>query len=373
MELPHLTLYLRRLRAVVPGMRWREQLQTARVQFLVQVLLWACLAVAVKLCYVPVRDALQLDRPTVFYAAVVLTAFFPLLTAAYAMHQLCLPLAEGEHAASLPQPEWFIAPLGNAAALLGVLANVLLQILPGMVGLALIVLITGYAAGNDLPFETQIFLGQLTWQQFTMLPHYLLLAACLSLALRNTQSRSLWQPILAGAAALHLPAALDMGLQGNRATSEWYWYPFHPWQFWLGLGVVPFCGAVLLLLGWLLVSSTRRAATSPTALLALLGAVVGVLALFQYELLARASLVLPSLFIVDLWSVSTRYKELLARALWPSAPGTFLGGNLARQGYGMWHTIVPTAVDFYFWWSLAALVFWWRTALACLQAARRES
>jgi hypothetical protein len=366
LELPHLTLYLRRLRGARPGLPWRQQVQTARVQLLLQVLGWSAAALAAGLAATPASEALYLDRRSLFYAVLVLAGFFPYLAAAQQMQQLCSPLASG----SPEQPEWFGAPLSSARVLLGVLGSAGLQLLPGLLGVGLIAFSAGTATGTALTTEANLFLGQLAWQALTMLPHYLLLAACLALALRHTRAQAIWQPLLAAAAALHLPGALNFALQGNRGISQWYWYPFTPAKTALSLVALPAALLILALLGWLLLRAAREAPAKPGALFYLLGLLAAGLGLYQYELFAQDSWYIPETGVVDIWSPATRYFELLGRALCPSAPGTFLAAQQSRAGFGAWYWLVPGSVYFYFWWSLAALVFWWRLALRCLDAAR---
>jgi hypothetical protein len=348
-----------------------QQWRSARTQYLLQILGWAGTAVAVHLLYRPLAHELGIDPLSLFFAATAVAAYFAYFAAAYQTNQLCVPLAAGDSLGG-GQPEWYGAPVNGRRILLGVPASAIVQLFPGMLGLALIMLSLGSATSEQLSAQTRTYYGQLTWQMFTMLPHYLLVAACLSLALRGTPFRQLWQPVYAAVAAVHVPACLDLTLQGNRGISEWYWYPFSEWRAFLNLGAIPCVALLLLVLHSLLRSAALHAPSRPTGLYILLCTGAAWLALYQYDLLAANSGWLPDPPILSSWSPSARWFDLMARSLWPSAPGSYIESSLWNTGFGPQRWLVPHSVQFYCWWSLAALVMWWHCALGCLAAARNQ-
>ena len=355
---------------VPPGARWYGQLLHGKLGLLLQVWGWAIAAVAVAQGLRHLGSQIDfLGRP-LLYLCIIAAAFVPYLTAARAMGELAHLPSAGNRTTALGPPEWYASPLSSGAALLGALLTALLLALPGLLGAAAIGLLGADAVHGAFDFRMNLNLGPLLLAQLTMLPAFLLIASCLGLALRNTIARGIWPWTLAAAAALHAPASLNVMLQGNRFMSPWYLYPFHGGPALLQLASVP-CAVALLALGaWLLIKAARDGPQQPVGLYVLLLLTTLVLPVYQYELLARDCGGFPALRLIDLTSPQTRYFELLARALFPSAPGTFLTPELRALGFGHLAWLVPSSLDYYFWWSLAALVFWSCAAVTCLESAR---
>ncbi len=209
MELPHLTLYFRRLRAPLHDAPGQGIAQWTRLQFLAGLLLLPLLALLMKvglllLQRVTPYDSLALDNALLpAYAGVLgVIACTWGYTAGASQLQLLwadlgqLPPRQGER---LDSPEWYGSSLPDSTAFGGIVAAGLWAALPPLAGGAwgLLILALGIPTEDGARQLHSCALYILSVLDITRLPHFLLAMGCLVLTFRRHWIRPLL-PLIGG-------------------------------------------------------------------------------------------------------------------------------------------------------------------------------
>jgi hypothetical protein len=206
MELPHFTLYLRRLTAQPPGLGWREQLRTPRLQLWLQLYVWAalCLLVPVLLEHWEVLyQLLSFDTEDSTFCLLVLGACFLL----YPATQQAALLGQTAHSApggSSGDLDWYATPLPSWNALLGICCAAVLAMLPGLVGYGLLIFTVAANSAGWSAGELRVDALRL----INVLGTFILIASCLAPALRKAWGRVLWPHLLIAVAASGIGSTL---------------------------------------------------------------------------------------------------------------------------------------------------------------------
>jgi len=276
-------------------------------------------------------------------------------------------LARGEDGR---EPDWYATPISDGAAVLGALATTGLAALIPLALLVVFVLLDAHTAGTSWPE-----FGPALWFSLIRLPHFALLAACLMLALRRSAlTRSLpW--ILATAAML--TAFWDVSLIYHHYATGYALGDIRWVSCCLAVGL-----ALLIAVQAWLASLSAHGSVRADLYLAL-GAVTAIPALFSlvyfadaftssiriYQLGFGFHTILHATYanmfadVHPLMVTDTGYSQVLMNL----GDGSNLPAGCVLYG---WRVDLPVAVALLNATYAVALILWWYAACRCLRAAR---